>query len=277
MCVFCKKYGDPEIGGGLWYLNPKNYGRQLYRRRRPGAGSSEFGRGYRGSQAIEDPYEIRNESPEKVPDLIARWWANLENARPQQVIPLEDAIKVAALAHPLASMMCECRLWTRAREERNEAMYSCGGLGVGMFKWERWPERYKGGVNFMSFEESKDWLTTWNKKGMVAILMTYGAPYIGGLCLCDYPDCGAIKRRLDIGLSCLKGHYVAIVDYEKCNGCGVCVQRCQWGAMRFEISIDKANIDQYRCFGCGVCATACPRDAITLKRREEIPGLAEVW
>jgi NAD-dependent dihydropyrimidine dehydrogenase PreA subunit len=111
----------------------------------------------------------------------------------------------------------------------------------------------------------------------VAILMTYGAPYVGGLCMCDYPDCGMIRLRLDVGVGCLKSHYVAIVDYDLCNGCGVCVQRCQFGALKFEISTDKAHIDQYRCFGCGVCATGCPRGAISLKRREEIPALAEVW
>jgi len=277
VCVFCEKFGDPEIGEGLWYLNPKNYGRQLYRRRRPGAGFGEYGRAYRGTPVTEDPFEVRNEAPEKVPELVATWWSNLEKTRPSQVVPLEDAIKVAALSHPFASMPCECRLWTRAREERNEAMYSCGGLGIGMLKWERWPERYKGGVNFMSFEETKDWLITWTKKGMVPILMTYGAPYLGGLCLCDYPDCLAIRMRLDVGVGLLKGHYVAIVDYDKCNGCGRCVQRCQFGALKFEISIDKANIDQYRCFGCGVCAQACPTDAIHLKRREEIPALVEVW
>ena len=32
MCEYCNMYGD----GTLWYLNPRNYGRQLYRRRRPG-------------------------------------------------------------------------------------------------------------------------------------------------------------------------------------------------------------------------------------------------
>ena len=277
MCVFCEEYGDPEIEGGLWYLNPRNYGRQLYRRRPPGTSFSEYGRAYRGVQVTEDPLEIRNEAPERIPDLVTKWWANLGKTRPSAVIPLEDAIKVAALAHPFAAMMCECRLTVRAREERNPDMYSCGGLGVGMLKWERWPERYKGGVDFMSFEEAKDWLTKWNKRGMVAILMTYGAPYIGGLCLCDYPDCVAIRTRLDIGVGLLRGHYIAIVDYEKCNGCGECVQRCQFGALKFEISMDQANIDLFRCFGCGVCITGCRRDAISLKRREQFPALAEVW
>ncbi len=277
MCLLCQKYGDPAIGEGRWYLNPKNYGRQMYRRRRPGSGVSEFGRGYRGAVVTEDPFDVRNDNPERIPELVEKWWTNLDKVRPAQVVTLEDAVKIAELAHPVTSMMCECRLWTRGREERKPDMYSCGGLGVGMLKWERWPERYKGGVDFLSFDGAKEWLTKWNRQGMVAIIMTYGAPYIGGLCICDYPDCGAIRRRIDIGLGTVKGHEVAMVDYNKCNGCGVCAQRCQWGALKFEITTEKAHIDMFRCYGCGVCATGCPRGAISLKNRSEIPALAEAW
>jgi len=147
-----------------------------------------------------------------------------------------------------------------------------------MLKWERWPERYKGGVKFMSPDEVKEWLTYWDTQGMVHMIMNYGGQ-IGGICNCDYPDCVIIRYRLDYGLNnaLIKGHYVAAVDYDKCNGCGVCVQRCQFGALKFEITMDKVNIDQYRCFGCGVCATGCPREAITLVDRISLPALKDEW
>ena len=274
MCVFCEAYGE---NGGLWYLNPKNYGRQLYRRKRPGEGYGEFTRGYRGAAVIPDAVEVRNDDPDRLPEVVKLFWDNVDKSRPAQVLPLQDAIKMAEIAHPLAAMSCECRLWTRGWVEDNPSLYSCGGLGVGMFKWERWPERYKGGVDFMSLEEAKDWLMRWNKKGMVHIIMTYGAPYVGGLCNCDYPDCGAIRRRLDAGVGTLKSHYVAMVDYSQCNGCAVCVQRCQFGALKLEVTTKKANIDMFRCFGCGLCETGCPRGAIILKWREDIPALRGVW
>ena len=78
MCVFCDMFGNPEIEGGLWYLNPVNYGRQLYRRRRPGTGFGQYGRGYRGASVTEDPFEVRNDKPERIPELVEKWWANLE-------------------------------------------------------------------------------------------------------------------------------------------------------------------------------------------------------
>ncbi len=73
------------------------------------------------------------------------------------------------------------------------------------------------------------------------------------------------------------GHYVAMVDYDKCNGCGICAQRCQWGALKFEVTSEKANIDQFKCYGCGLCQTGCPRGAISLVPRVDLPAVAEVW
>jgi NAD-dependent dihydropyrimidine dehydrogenase PreA subunit len=196
-----------------------------------------------------------------------------------QAIPLQEALEMVDLSYPIASMSCICRIHGRAQEERNEHEYSCTGLGVGMFKWERWPERYKGGVHFMTPDEAKQWLTDWNTRGMMHTVMAFGGTYVGGICNCDYPDCGAIRHRLDYGLelNCLKGHHIAKVDNETCNGCGVCVQRCQFGAIKFEVTIDKPNINQMRCFGCGLCETGCPRQAISLLERESLPGLKEVW
>lgn len=274
MCWICDAYGD----GGLWYKNPRNYARRMYRRRQPGtAPAEEYSRAYRGTPVTADPIATRNDEPEKLPALVEQYWANITKARPMQVIPLEDAFEVVDLASPVAAMSCECRLWTRGLVERNKDQYSCLGLGVGMLKWERWPERYKGGVHFMSPDEAKEWLTKWNKKGMVQLLMTYGAPYVGGLCNCDYPDCVAIRMRLDLGVGLLKSHYVAKLDYDLCDGCGLCIGRCQFGALKLEVTTMKANIDQFRCFGCGLCRDGCGPEAITLVERASVPALREAW
>ncbi|MDP2953344.1 MAG: 4Fe-4S binding protein [Chloroflexota bacterium] len=274
MCVFCKLYGE----GQRWYLNPENYGRHMYRKREPGAGFSEYGRAYRGQRAsAPSPIECRNDEPEKFPDVVRQWWQNLEKQRPSQVVTLADTLKILDLSHPVAALWCECRRAYRGWIEDNPKLYSCLGTGVGMFKYERWPERYKGGVDFMTPEEAKDWTRKWVKRGMVVTLMTYGAPYIGGICLCDYPSCGLIKRRLDLGIDLLKGHEVARVDLGGCTGCGDCIQRCQFGALKMDVIRKKAFIDMTRCFGCGLCADVCRSEAINLQDRSTFPGLKEAW
>ncbi|MDD5289342.1 MAG: 4Fe-4S binding protein [Dehalococcoidales bacterium] len=194
-----------------------------------------------------------------------------------QVMCMQEIEKVLELSSPIAILHCICRTRLLAKEERNELEYTCLGTGIGMFKWERWPERYKGGVKFLSLEKAKEWCWEFNRRGYVPIIMIYGERFVGGICMCDYPACDAIAGRLDFGWHCLKGHYVAIVDEEKCNGCGICAQRCQWGALKFAVTTEKAGIDQFRCFGCGLCQTACPRGAIEMVPRENIPALKEVW
>lgn len=53
----------------------------------------------------------------------------------------------------------------------------------------------------------------------------------------------------------------AIVDKEKCTGCGTCVDTCPVEAITVE---DKAVIDKENCIECGVCVDGCPEEAISL-------------
>lgn len=284
MCYLCEKYGDPEIGGGLWYLNPRNHSRNMYKLRPPGTGF----KGTEGSPdaearsgaSIEDLIDAMENGDQAAYDsAIEEMTENMQKAgMGAQVLPLADADKVLELCSPVGLMSCRCRKRTRAIDERNELEYTCMGTGVGMLKWERWPEVYKGGVKFVNVDEAKEWNHKMDKRGFVHLLMIWGAPYIGGFCQCDYSAC--LSAAVDFGHSMgsvMKSHYVAQVDYDICNGCGVCVQRCQFAALRFESTTQKANIDQYKCFGCGLCHTGCPRGAIKLVERASMPALAEVW
>jgi 2-oxoacid:acceptor oxidoreductase delta subunit (pyruvate/2-ketoisovalerate family) len=54
----------------------------------------------------------------------------------------------------------------------------------------------------------------------------------------------------------------AVVDEDKCAGCGICVDVCPQGV----ITMDRvAKIDVNKCIGCGICVNECPRSAISLK------------
>ena len=277
MCWMCDKYGE----GGFWYLNPKLYARQMYTLKEPGKGPAAYGQvGLREERpmTMTELVRIRNDEPERFLEALRVVNDDIRNHAAGQAITLQEACKIADIGAPMASMMCVCRQIDRAFEERNETEYSCLGTGVGMFKWERWPERYKGGVHFMPADEVKEWLKKWNKRGSMHLVMTVGIGYIEGICNCEYPACAAIRERLDLGVeSLLKGHYIARVDYASCNGCGVCVQRCQFGAAKYEVRIDKANVDPMRCFGCGLCETGCPKSAITMVDKTSLPGMREVW
>lgn len=58
------------------------------------------------------------------------------------------------------------------------------------------------------------------------------------------------------------GRFVAVVDVEKCAGCGVCLPVCPSGA----ITIDTvATINNTLCTGCGQCVPHCPQEALRLQ------------
>jgi Pyruvate/2-oxoacid:ferredoxin oxidoreductase delta subunit len=277
MCRLCEAYGK----GQYWYFSPHNYARQLYGVKKPGEQPKDYTQNpeYQLNLSSRAAIEAKMDDPEKYPELLRIANEHLKNYYAEQVVTLEEAKRITDIASPLAKMSCTCRIHARAQEETNPDDYSCLGLGIGMFKWERWPDRYRGGIEFISPDEAKKWVEYWDKRGFPHVVMTFGGSYIGGLCNCDASVCGEIFLRLDYGqvYRLTKGHHVAKVDYDVCNGCGVCVQRCQFGALRMEPRSQKVNIDQFKCFGCGLCHTGCPRDAISLVERISLPALCDVW
>jgi len=61
--------------------------------------------------------------------------------------------------------------------------------------------------------------------------------------------------------------YLAQVDQDLCVGCGTCVERCYYGAMKLNVD-GKAERMGENCIGCGVCAYFCPENAIKLVENE---------
>lgn len=52
------------------------------------------------------------------------------------------------------------------------------------------------------------------------------------------------------------------LNEEKCLGCGVCVDRCQFHAIELD---EVAKVDPDSCFGCGNCVLTCPAEALVLE------------
>lgn len=277
MCVWCELYGG---GYDRWYLNPANYARRLYKIRREEAETvwiKDAPLPPGGSTVSREFIEACDRGDHETMERLKRE----EEQRAAvghfgQVVTLEDALKVVDIMYPIVLMTCQCRrLMYGTPDEEN---FFCMGMGSGMYKWERWPDRYRGGVQVLTPEETKEVLIKMNKRGLVQGVFVFGTPYIAGLCNCDYPDCDAIRARVDYDFKLYwKGHHVAHLHPDLCNGCGNCVARCQFRAINLVPSRNKAYIDQMQCFGCGNCASICDQEAITLVERASLPALANQW
>jgi ferredoxin len=58
---------------------------------------------------------------------------------------------------------------------------------------------------------------------------------------------------------------VAVVEEERCTGCGICIDAC----MEQAISVEQlASISEDRCIGCGACIPECPNEALSLSQHK---------
>jgi NAD-dependent dihydropyrimidine dehydrogenase PreA subunit len=62
----------------------------------------------------------------------------------------------------------------------------------------------------------------------------------------------------------------AVVNQEKCAGCGVCIEVCPVDAISLN-SERKAQINSEKCIECGICARECPNQAIELVQETTYP------
>ncbi len=70
------------------------------------------------------------------------------------------------------------------------------------------------------------------------------------------------------------GGHTAVIDPDRCNGCGICAEHCRFGALSPlpEKSGPVFAVDSLSCEGCGVCVDVCPERAALL-----MPSLNGSW
>ena len=64
-----------------------------------------------------------------------------------------------------------------------------------------------------------------------------------------------------------RSNFIVQTDTENCNGCGICVSRCQMDALSLEN--DRVSLEENYCIGCGNCVTTCPEGALKMVRHSD--------
>jgi len=68
---------------------------------------------------------------------------------------------------------------------------------------------------------------------------------------------------------------ISVVDEVKCKSCGICVDKCPYGAIRLE-KPKPAQIITASCHGCGTCVAECPQHAITQMHFTDAQIMAQI-
>jgi ferredoxin len=87
------------------------------------------------------------------------------------------------------------------------------------------------------------------------------------ICACCGCCCGVLRiLKRAAKPSCVVASAFSVrLDSRECNGCGVCIDRCQMDAI--SICEKKAVLNVERCIGCGLCVTICPTQSLSLVRK----------
>ena len=125
-----------------------------------------------------------------------------------------------------------------------------------------------GWAKEITLDEALKVLEKTHKAGLIH--MAYGHSeffkpgVVNSVCSCCTCCCGPLSGILRFGLAphLLKGFSIEVTNISACTSCGVCVERCQFGAR--EIVNGNLSINKDLCFGCGLCVSTCPTKAITL-------------
>ncbi|MBI9075833.1 MAG: 4Fe-4S binding protein, partial [Desulfatibacillum sp.] len=89
------------------------------------------------------------------------------------------------------------------------------------------------------------------------------------ICLCCECCCSQIRGRTrwDNPTAMSPSNFIPVAG-DDCIGCGTCVERCFFSALRVDEATDRAVVTPSECIGCGVCVLGCPTDALRLQRMD---------
>lgn len=274
MCHWCVEHG----AGKKWYLNTKNYiTKELFDSKKEIQTAADML--FRDTERMAG-IDIKKAFPHLHKPILGRIVGKIirstvEKRETGQVVPLDEAKAILNNANMAALVPCACR---QSQLGITKPKY-CLPFTYLVDYGKEWPDYSRGGINYISIEEAKEAVEKAVQKGFVISVYGFPVPFVGGICMCEYPSCMALKCRLDYGLdyAIRKAEFVVRHNIDNCTGCGRCVSKCQFGAINLSRTLGMALFNPMKCFGCGVCIQACEQNAIRLVPREQVPAMKDVW
>ena len=190
---------------------------------------------------------------------------NIQIDAEHMVFPYEDLYKVVRESKSIQVMDCMCRKEKALVGQPCEhSLEVCLALANSEGAFDKYP---KG--RSVTTEEALEIIKKADEEGLVH--STYNVQN-GLLAVCNCCPCACLMLRGMMKHNAphlmAKSNYVAVIDQETCEACGVCASsRCPVEAI---LEQDGSYVvDATRCLGCGVCRATCPTESITLLRKSE--------
>jgi len=173
-----------------------------------------------------------------------------------EILPYEKISEILENAKTIAVTECACRTMSRRCDNPTDVCLLFNEFADIIIE--------RGIAKRTSKEEALSTLKRCENLGLVHQLNNVEPEGYQFLCNCCSCCCSILRGMIVFGKKGIsaKSRYVSSVDSELCDGCGICVTRCNFGAMNTVDS--KAVVDKEKCFGCGLCASKCPTHAIQL-------------
>ena len=184
------------------------------------------------------------------------------------VLPYDDVREILSSAKSFGVRECVCR-----GQQDHVGHRKCDfPLKMCLFfsPLEAEPYEYRKTMvlDHISKEEALDVLDKAEEVGLVHTVSNVmrGVGYVCNCCGCC---CEILRGVTEYGIenSVAQANYFSVIDPDKCNECGICLERCQVHAISNEGG--DIVIDRNRCIGCGLCVTGCPINAARLERKPE--------
>ena len=124
----------------------------------------------------------------------------------------------------------------------------------------------------VTLKEALEALKVSHEAGLVHLAyIMEGEETPGLICSCCPCCCHTLAGLVRFGLAShiLKSDQISETNLDACTACGVCRERCPFGARR--MSDGELLYYEKQCFGCGLCVSTCPKGAIRLVEKNRIP------
>jgi NAD-dependent dihydropyrimidine dehydrogenase PreA subunit len=120
----------------------------------------------------------------------------------------------------------------------------------------------------LSPEEAKELLRKFHKEGLMPTFYSClrSGGWIYAICNCEGKICFPFRAHQAAGAVMYPGPNIVAVDKDNCIGCGMCVERCHFGANALTNEICK--VDLAKCYGRGICIPTCNGQARRMVERE---------